>query len=1226
VRAREGIEYSYRRDNFQPLGLRLFQMRVAIPESPASAMFEAPRPRRTMMAAPEGVREIERELYTRRRGGDAGGPYRWGFDLTSVTLGNFDYQKISLVRDYDTLLEGDIENGAFESLFSTDARPPPEAVVAPPAAEQFPVVATDATQTATIVRARKGTSFIVQGPPGTGKSQTITNLIADYVARGKRVLFVCEKRAAIDVVYHRLRQLGLDRLTTLIHDSQADKKAFVASLKNSYDAWMTDAGASQDPRPAALDALVSVSSELDRFDFLMTATPDGAAGSLVSIVRRSFEIEAADVRLSPRDAERLPSHRDFVAGRSALDDLVRVLVSLGEPPILARHPARLLHDRILGAEHPIGLVTDALARVRPSIERVRGTTALAKPEAARSIAAVVERASLAVAIRPLAAGRLLSLLDDASDAYRSLKKRLTIVAAKTRAAADAVAKAVAWRSPIARSDMDAVTALARTWHAKLWRFLFPSFWRLRRIVRERFDFSVSLVPPTYVDALTLLAARYEAEDGVAGEKASTAAELGIDDLDSTAAIVETFHARTEWTPAERDLRRELLTPEAPSLVEALAAASPALQDLRRELDALLAGFEALTLEEVAHEIASLNGKSGQLPELARALVALRSRAPAVAAAARDLPLSPDALERAVCERTIDAALRAQPTAASINGRSMALLHEKVGAAHEAFRRANAAHVLQGARARFLEHVRVASAPAAALEKDEKTFKKEYAAGRRDLEHEMGKVMRHKAIRELMTGKTGLVIRDLKPVWLMSPLSVADTLPLSTDYFDVVVFDEASQIPLEDAIPAIHRAVQCIVVGDEKQLPPTNFFGTTQEEDDAAVTFEERGEVVSFELDADSLLAHAARTLPSTMLGWHYRSRDESLIQFSNQAFYDGKLATIPTPARVVERPPIRASSADAGAEGAKKLLERPISFHRLDGAIYDARTNRLEAEYIAHLVRALLAEKTGQSIGIVAFSEAQQDEIESALRRLAESDAEFRAALDAEMERTEDDQFCGLFVKNLENVQGDERDVIVLSICYGPDAQGRMRMNFGPINKRGGEKRLNVIFSRARRHLAVVSSIDDVHITNDYNDGANTLRCYLRYAAAMSRGDVIDARGALRAVGRTSDGTGAERADATVRAVAHAIRSEGFEVEESVGGSSFRCDLAIRRKGDSAHRLAVLVDTDAHYAAPSDERHRVKPSLLGAFGWQLETVLAKDWREAPDEVMARLRRALGDGG
>jgi len=486
------------------------------------------------------------------------------------------------------------------------------------------------------------------------------------------------------------------------------------------------------------------------------------------------------------------------------------------------------------------------------------------------------------------------------------------------------------------------------------------------------------------------------------------------------------------------------------------------------------------------------------------------------------------------------------------------------------------------------------------------------------------VMRFKSIRELMTGPTGLPIRDLKPVWLMSPLSVADTLPLSSEYFDVVIFDEASQIPLEDAIPAIHRAEQCIVVGDEMQLPPTNFFAATQDEDDLAVTFQERDAVVSYELDADSLLQHAARTLPSTMLGWHYRSRDEALIQFSNQAFYEGKLATVPTPQRTTPRAPIVARAASDGVEGARLLLERSISHHRLEGALYDNRTNRLEAEYIAEMVRALLAKETRQSIGIVAFSEAQQSEIEAALERLAIDDAQFRAQFDAEYERTEDDQFCGLFVKNLENVQGDERDVIILSICYGPDAQGKMRMNFGPINKRGGEKRLNVIFSRARRHLAVVTSIDDSHITNDYNDGANTLRCYLRYAAALSRGDEHDARVALRSISRGGDDRlSGNTADATAVALAKALRERGLQVAEAVGGSRFRCELAVRRAQDREHKLAVLVDTDAHYSAGDlDERYRVKPSLLKAFGWKVETVLAKDWRDAPEETLQRLEAAL----
>ena len=170
------------------------------------------------------------------------------------------------------------------------------------------------------------------------------------------------------------------------------------------------------------------------------------------------------------------------------------------------------------------------------------------------------------------------------------------------------------------------------------------------------------------------------------------------------------------------------------------------------------------------------------------------------------------------------------------------------------------------------------------------------------------------------------------------------------------------------------------------------------------------------------------------------------------------------------------------------MLDSAITFHFMDKGVYEKRRNRVEAEYIAQLVRSLLSAEEEVSVGVVAFSEAQQDEIESALNRLAESDPEFRNKLEAEWEREEDGQFVGLLVKNLENIQGDERDVILLSVCYGYGTNGKMMMNFGPINRSGGEKRLNVAFTRAKRHMVVISSITYVDITNDYNEGANCLK------------------------------------------------------------------------------------------------------------------------------------------
>src|SRR5213075_1721792 len=228
--------------------------------------------------------------------------------------------------------------------------------------------------------------------------------------------------------------------------------------------------------------------------------------------------------------------------------------------------------------------------------------------------------------------------------------------------------------------------------------------------------------------------------------------------------------------------------------------------------------------------------------------------------------------------------------------------------------------------------------------------------------------------------------------------------------------------------------------------------------------------------------------------------------------------------------------------------------------------------YIAQLVRGLLCGETKLSIGVVAFSEAQQSEIENALGRLADEDGEFAARLEAEYVREENDVFCGLFVKNLENVQGDERDIIIMSVCYGPDAGGTMLMNFGPINQRGGEKRLNVIFSRAKHHMAIVSSIRHNDITNDYNDGANSLKHFLHYAEAVSKGDEATARRVLENLNPLNRKALAplSKGDAVVEQLAAALRARGHSVDLNVGQSKFRCDLAVRGDSDSLYQLGIL--------------------------------------------------------
>ena len=292
------------------------------------------------------------------------------------------------------------------------------------------------------------------------------------------------------------------------------------------------------------------------------------------------------------------------------------------------------------------------------------------------------------------------------------------------------------------------------------------------------------------------------------------------------------------------------------------------------------------------------------------------------------------------------------------------------------------------------------------------------------------------------------------------------------------------------------------------------------------------------------------------------------------------------------------------------------------------RTNPGEAAYIAQLVRELLRRETGLTIGIVAFSEAQQAEIERQLEALAHADKAFAALYEAELIREDDDQVVGLFVKNLENVQGDERDIILMSVCYGPDRDGRMVMNFGPINQEGGEKRLNVIFSRARVHMAIVSSIDASAITNTYNDGANTLRRFLDYAAALSRGDPNGATAVITSLReRRSSDLPAVRRSAVASQLGEALRARGLVVVERVGRSGFRVDLAVRRPEDDEHRVAVLIDgADRIASQPVPERVLGHPGVLRATGWRVVHVLTRDWLERSEAVIEAVERAIATDG
>ncbi|HEV2692565.1 MAG TPA: AAA domain-containing protein [Verrucomicrobiae bacterium] len=1236
-RAHTKPDYSYDREHFRPLGLQLFLDKIRPAPMPLRDVAGAPpQPRLPHIIDPSPeepgkVLETERKMFS-LSDGENSNPYSWDFDLCSLTLGNFNYRKMTLVRDFSNLIETDMASRAFDTVFSLTPKPAEEAPPPPlELAEQQLVIPCDATQASAIARARTGASYIIQGPPGTGKSQTITNLIADYVARGKRVLFVCEKRAAIDVVFHRLRQQGLDELCCLIHDSQTDKKAFIQNLKQTYEKFLgqadLDAGVDK-TRTAAVKAMEQDLASLRRFSDAMRETHVQTGIAVRSLLHRLVELcgRAKDLALEIEDL--LPGYPLWLQYGEIIQRLQSALVDMGEELCFAKHPLRWLGNGVLQADRPLESLVKYLDQAEDLLDAIESGLELSGLpgelwDTFEEIQAIVE---FAVRVQPLAARNLLGVLTKSptATAFDTLAAELD---AKAQLLVQAQQKTTAWREPLSPDDTQNALVQAQAFEKSFFRFLQPAFWRLKKTLQARYDFSQHAVMPAWSKILQDLAAQQAAQAALDAVAARVRQEWRCDDAAAFRSQVAELRAdRSAEHPSVKALVQQLAqSVEAGALIGSLADIHARFGELDAVLRSLLAEHVQFDFPQIAQVLVTLREQTGTLAELSPILGELLEMPDLFRHALRHAEVPLPGFEAAIGNKSMNLVYRLDRAVNRFDGRMLARKMEQLEKRYREWLGLNARCIRLAVRQKFLEHTNISSLPASQLSPEQKVFKKSYAAGRRDLEHEFGKTMRYKSIRDLAAGDTGQVIQDLKPIWLMSPLSVSDTLPLDPDLFDVVIFDEASQIPLEEAIPAIYRSHQAIVVGDEMQLPPTMFFAGSRA-DDETVVVEEDGEHIEVDLDADSFLTQSAQNLPSTLLAWHYRSRYESLISFSNAAFYGGNLFTIPDRQRALaDLPELIVHANEEGAANVDGLLGRSISFHYMEHGLYEDRRNPNEAAYIAQMVRGILQRDTKLSIGLVAFSEAQQGEIESALGHLAEEDIDFAARLENEHVREENDVFCGLFVKNLENVQGDERDIIIMSVCYGHDAGGRMLMNFGPINQRGGEKRLNVIFSRARHHMAIVSSIRHTDITNDYNDGANSLKNFLQYAEAVSQGDAATARRVLENLNPLSRKALApvSKGDAVVASLAAALQARGHVVDLNVGQSKFRCDLAVRSATDSLYQLGILVDTDGHYANTNLlDRYLMQPSILRAFGWRFALVLTKDWYHNPDDVLVRIEKLL----
>ena len=1215
------VEYSYDAQHYKPLGLELYRQRVEPNASFLQYLIDDAIKLQASNMAGDAVKT--KELYELMESDS--NPYSWDFDTCNMVLGNFNYKKMSLVRDYNSMVDEGRVHEVFEELFSEKPKKYELDSVSLDEPEHWHhVITADPTQTKAILNSRTGKSYIIQGPPGTGKSQTITNLIADYLALGKTVLFVCEKRAALDVVFHRLKQAGLDELCCYIHDSQNDKKSFIMGLKETYEDFSTKQWQYAEIVSKRNEVLAEINEHiglLKHFHLNHLKEPATIGMSLRAFIDRLVSMQVPNFAMKASEKERLPDYAQWKASGEVIKNLAQALEDLGAEPIFSEHPFGAIKTKLWTEDRPIHLIETIASQCRSVLQQIQQVSDKVELDAVftsefQKLKGLVQDAVL---LAPLAQTGQMDLIDANSFASKGFENDYSGYQKAKKDQQEALEHAANWKEKWNRTQVEEALRLASDKEGKLFSFFSGAWRKLKQQIQETYDFNQHTVKPRFTEVLTQLKEWHDRTAKTESIKQGLEQKYRLSHIDTAYLGIEQLRKKK----GDPELDYLMNRTDGEKTVLALEGLQQQLNKLELDLQQLLFEFKEQPLAQLGDLLESIEMNAESVMEMLPILKQVSQLPQNVQYALAKIPLEPTALEALVASYSYQQYLQADRMFQSTDMLVVERSVQKLKAAYEQLMQLNALYIRASIRKNFHHNIEKSNTAISQLNTEERQFKKDYNEGRKLLENEFGKSMRYKSIRELATKESGLVLKDLKPVWLMSPLSVSDSLPLDEKFFDVVIFDEASQITLEEGIPALFRSQQSIIVGDDKQMPPTNFFSTKAEDpDDLSNTLAmDEDEVISD--DADSLLVQGARKLPSSMLSWHYRSHYETLISYSNHAFYQAGLLTIPDTA-VHQKELKELIVEDAAQINTDALFDRSISYHYLPKSIYEKRANLDEAKYIAHMVRDLLKRKREESIAIVAFSQEQQQTIEDALTDLAATDREFEQLLEEAYERTEQDQFVGLIVKNLENIQGDERDIVIMSVCYGFDANKRMIMNFGPINKKGGEKRLNVLFSRAKKHMAVVSSIQHHHITNEYNEGANYFKRFLHYAASVSKGELGMARQILGGLVLNKKSNQSTRLyTAVLDPLKKALELAGWDVATHVGQSDFKASIAIREPGADKYVLTVLIDDDFHYNNENIvEQYFQRPALLRSFGWKCLQIFAKDWLQDPSKVLQKIDEAL----
>jgi len=1012
-----------------------------------------------------------------------------GFGITDqLVIGNFAFQKTAMVKDLrenaEQLVAHDLiaaitgDPGAQRSVGERRVPADPADIDRTRPDDEFLFLDADSSQQLVIRHALGLQDGTIQGPPGTGKSQTIANLIAEFAARGKRVLFVAEKRAALDVVKGRLRDRGLEHLALDLHGAEISRREVMAALQASRDM----VGATPPVNAEAQHArLVNRREKLQEHVRQLHSVCEPTQRTLYDVQGVLLRMGNEDLTQTRWTGETLEALQPsaITAARDALSELGGL---------------RELFLRVSRSPWNGACAVDG-----PAVRHANGLAAELAVEWPEWFGRMLTMCAQAGLRRPESVSQMLQVFG----LIRELSYSLDLY------------------SPGLFTEVDLPGLVQELRPATLpgleraWAFITSGTYRaaIKRARSYRLERKVSAV---------------ELHEELARALEQVERWLPLTSEGTAPRPVPGFlELVRDWDGLERKLGE--------------LAGILRRDDLRRvsldDLSTLLASLAADT--KTPAKLPQLQALEGRLEAagVGRFVEELRRRRP-------ESDMFVPWLEHAWYSSALEQAMEGSPSLAAFQGRS----HDRVVAE---FRKLDQLRIHIAADRVRREHATHAVAVMNEFPHEDMTVKAECQRKRSRM-----------TVRRLLS-EAPHVMMALRPCWMASPLSVSHLLPVTRDLFDIVLFDEASQVLPHDAVPALLRAGHAVVAGDRHQLPPTTFFLSDESLDDDE---EDIGAAGGFE----SILDLMSGLFDPWSLDWHYRSKDESLIAFSNRHIYANRLVTFPGP-------------------GGHQSLEH----HLVRQPLIDGEEDSVaeEVRKAVDLIVRHAVERPAESLGVITLGIKHQRRIEAALDELRRE----RADLEDFFSEGRSERF---FVKNLERVQGDERDAIILSVGYGKDRSGKLPYRFGPLLTDGGERRMNVAVTRARKRMTVVSSFGpaDMDPSKSSARGVEFLRLYLQYAVSGGA-DLGTEQGPAVPLNDFEQG------------IYDALTAKGVKLLTQWGASKYRIDLVAQHpEKPGRHVLAIECDGATYHSAQSArDRDRLRQQHLELLGWRFHRIWSTDW-------------------